>query len=622
MGPKDTSRTSRFLSLRMGGTRPFIYFHIILMCGIFSYAGDRTDAGELVLEGLRRLDYRGYDSWGVGVVSEGKIFVHKQVGKISEAGDIPDMPHGSSAVAHTRWATTGGVTQINAHPHTSTDGSFVLVQNGVVENFEVLRKELTDQGYSFVSETDTEVIVRLVEHEKRTYPEMSQAMRSAFMRLEGRNTIVILTRDGELYAARNGSPLVIGLAREGRGIFLSSDALSFASYADRMIVVDNGSMVKVSQGQIELRDIETQTMREPAIETLTLHADTITKEGYDHYMIKEIHETPHVIRAITSQDKHAVEELASALRSAHHIYVIGSGTAGIAAYQIAFYLRLYGGLQATSLIGADVRSYYALFRQDDIVIAPSQSGETADVIEVLEYVKSRGIKIASIVNMPGSIMTRMSDYPFMCGSGPEICVMSTKVFTAQISWGYLLAKTVQGAYEQGKEALHALSEATVRYLDNPVHHETLRSLARHLSTKEHIFLLGKYQNFAIVAEGMVKIVEGSYRHAHAIPAGDLKHYAITLIEKGVPVIVAVSDDLVKSDLVTAINEVRLRGAEVIAIAHSPQDNYDHYLATEDTGETDAISMILPVQLLAYYMAVYLGNNIDKPRNIAKSVTVK
>jgi glucosamine--fructose-6-phosphate aminotransferase (isomerizing) len=339
-------------------------------------------------------------------------------------------------------------------------------------------------------------------------------------------------------------------------------------------------------------------------------------------MMKEIHETPYVLRQIIAQDPEKLQAFANALQAAHRIYVIGSGTAGIASSQIAFYLRLYGKLDAIGLIGADVQSYYDVFQSDDIILAPSQSGETADVIEVLEHAKQKGMKIGSIINMPGSIMTRMSDYPFMCNAGPEICVMSTKVFTSQIAWGYMLAKTVQGRLEEGKDNLKVLSEVVQRYLDSEDNHRALKALADHLSVKEHIFLLGKYQNFAIMNEGMVKIIEASYKHAHAIPSGDLKHYAITLMEKGVPVVVAVSDDVVKNDVITSINEVRLRGAEVIAIAHKQEDYYDHYISTEDTGETDAIGNIIPIQLLAYYLASKLGNNIDKPRNIAKSVTVK
>ena len=593
------------------------------MCGIFGYKGIQNNAGQIVLEGLKRLDYRGYDSWGVGVMSKGALTVVKEVGKISEVLAEVVLPESTAAIAHTRWATTGGVTQVNAHPHMSTDKSFMLAQNGIVENFSDLKKDLQQKGYTFISETDTEVIVRLIEVELKSDPQYVSAIRNAFLRLSGRNTIIVLTKTGEVYAARNGSPLVIGVNTKTNEVYLSSDTLSFAPYVDKMIVVENGQMVSVdNSNKITLYTIATGAVFVHELEEMTVKADKIDKEGYDHFMMKEIHETPYVLRQIIAQDPEKLQIFAEALKRAHRIYVIGSGTAGIASSQIAFYLRLYGKLDAISLIGADVQSYYDVFQSDDIILAPSQSGETADVIEVLEHAKQKGMKIGSIINMPGSIMTRMSDYPFMCNAGPEICVMSTKVFTSQIAWGYMLAKTVQGRLEEGKDNLKVLSEVVQRYLDSEDNHRALKALADHLSVKEHIFLLGKYQNFAIMNEGMVKIIEASYKHAHAIPSGDLKHYAITLIEKGVPVVVAVSEDVVKNDVITSINEVRLRGAEVIAIAHKQEDYYDHYISTEDTGETDAIGTIIPIQLLAYYLASKLGNNIDKPRNIAKSVTVK
>lgn len=593
------------------------------MCGIFGYKGPNARAGQIVLEGLKRLDYRGYDSWGVAVRCPENIWLRKDIGKISDVDHIADMPDAHTAIAHTRWATTGGVTCANAHPHASTNGSFVLAQNGIVENFSELKQGLLTKGYTFVSETDTEVIVRLIEEELKLNTDFVSAIRHAFSKLAGRNTIIVLTKSGEIYAARNGSPLVVGVNTQTNEVYLSSDTLSFAPYADQMIVVDNGQMVKVDNtNTITMFTLATGEVFEYTLEAMTVKPDKIDKEGYDHFMMKEIHETPYVLRQIVAQDAQSLQAFAHALQRAHRVYVVGSGTAGIASYQIAFYLRLYGKLDAVSLIGADVQSYYDIFHPDDIILAPSQSGETADVIEVLEHAKEKGVQIGSIINMPGSIMTRMSDYPFMCNAGPEICVMSTKVFTSQIAWGYLLAKTVQGKYEEGIQNLQTLSVIVQRYLDNQNNHKALKALADYLSKKDHIFFLGKYQNFAIMQEGMVKIIEASYKHAHAIPAGDLKHYAITLMEQGIPVIVAVSDDAVKNDVITAINEVRLRGAHVIAIAHKQEDYYDYYIPTEDAGETDAIGTIIPLQLTAYYLALKLGNNIDKPRNIAKSVTVK
>lgn len=592
------------------------------MCGIYGYKGNKQNAGEIVVEGLKRLDYRGYDSWGVGIVAKNTLVVKKQVGKISEAKNL-DFPLSNSAIAHTRWATNGEVNQINAHPHMSSDKSFVLAQNGIVENSTKLKQSLLKQGYTFITETDTEVILRLMEDALKKKHAYTDAIRLAFSKLEGRNTIILLTKAGEIYAARNGSPLVIGINVKTDEIFLSSDALSFAPYVDEIIVVENNQMISVdNEKQIKIFDIKSGRQYRYKKEKLTINVGKIDKEGYDHFMIKEIHETPYVIRQIVSQDRDKILDFAQAVKAARHVYAIGSGSGGCASAQIAFYLRVFGKINATGLIGADASSYYNLFQKNDLIIAPSQSGETADVIEVLEFAKKKGMKIASIVNMPGSMITRMSDYPFMSNAGPEICVMSTKVFSSQISWGYLVSKAIQGKFEDAKKNLILLAEVTDSYLKNIDNHNNLKVLAEKLSNKEHIFLLGKYQNFSIINEGMIKIIEGTYKHAHAIPAGDLKHYAITLMEKGVPVIAVVSNDIVKNDIITAINEVSLRGAEIIAIAHEKNESYDYYVPTVDTKETDAIGNVIPLQLLGYYMAIKLGNNVDKPRNIAKSVTVK
>ncbi len=598
------------------------------MCGIFGYVGKKTNAAQIVFEGLKRLDYRGYDSWGIAVkITDNKsnlkseIVVEKHVGKIGEVNDVNNLPSGSIAIAHTRWATTGAVTKVNAHPYFSTDKSFALAQNGIVENFDELKKKLKKKGYTFISQTDTEVIVRLIEDKLKRVKDLFIAVREAFLELEGRNTIILVTNAGKIYAARNGSPLVIGFNSKTKETYISSDTLSFSSLADKMIAIDNGEMVIINGG-VAIFNIASGKKVKHVEEEITIHGSKVDKEGYDHFMIKEINENPYVINQLLHQEKELYERLASAIKKTKTVYTIGSGTTGLAASQIAYYLRRFGKIKAISLVGSDAREYYELFSKGDILIAPSQSGETADVLEVLEYAKSKGVTIVSIVNMSGSTMTRMSDYKFMSQAGAEICVLSTKVFVSQISWGYLLAKTAQGQFNEGKKNLQILSKEAEIYLKDKNNVKNIEKISKYFLAKQHIFLLGKSQNFQIVREGMVKIIEATYKHAHAIPSGDLKHYAITLMEKGVPVIVVMSNDEVRTDVNTAINEVRLRGAEVIAIAPVKQDNFDYYLQVPDTGETSAIMSVIPLQLLAYHMAVDLGNSVDKPRNIAKSVTVK
>ena len=590
------------------------------MCGIFAYVGKSDNAAAIVFEGLKRLDYRGYDSWGVGILKNESLRVEKRVGVVDRAS--VKLPRSSIAIGHTRWATNGAVTVANAHPHYASDRSFILAHNGIAENFAIRKEELIKKRYRFVSETDTEVIVRQIEEERKRTPTLAEAVRSAFKTFTGRNTIILLSRDGQMIAARNGSPLVVGVNDNFSEIYLSSDTLSFAPRVSQIIVLDNGQMVTVFDNKVSTFDIKTGRKVRYLLEKNTILDSSVDKKGHKHFMIKEIYEEPLVINRIIEQPSSIYRNFAKAITKAAHVYCIGSGTAGKAAAQIAYYLRTLGKIPAVSLIGAEAQDYISLIGKNDLLIAPSQSGETADVLEVMEAVKKKGTKIASFVNMPGSMMTRLSDYKFMAEAGPEICVMSTKIFVSQLAWGYCMAKAASEKLDEGKSALRILSDRIDRFLHSEEKIAQIKRLAKALAAKHDIFLLGKGQNLQIVNEGMVKMIEGSYLHAHAIPAGDLKHYAITLMEPGVPVIFVISNDTVKTDVLNALHEVKARGAHIIAIAPRREKSFDEYIEVPDLGDVSAMMNIVPLQVLAYYMAVVLGHNVDKPRNIAKSVTVK
>lgn len=590
------------------------------MCGIFGYVGEKRDAAEAVREGLKRLDYRGYDSWGVCVAKDNAVFLQKQVGIIGT--ERPSLPESTVGIGHTRWATHGKVSQLNAHPHYASDNSFVLAQNGIAENADALKAQLVKDGYTFVSETDTEVIVRLVEKKLKKTKKLEEAVRLAFKDLTGRNTVIVLANNGDIIAARNGSPLVLGMDKKGSEIYFSSDVFSFAPHVERVLVLENGHMAVCRNRSITLTSIATGKKIKPQFEINKLRDVSTSKEPHDHYMMKEILEAPMVVRQVAAEEDKRLLELARAIKKARAVYCIGSGTAGAAAAQTAYYLRVYGGIRAEALVGAEAGDYRSLIGKDDLLIAPSQSGETADVLEVLEWAKAKKAKIASFVNMPGSMMTRMSEYAFMANAGPEICVMSTKIFVSQIAWGYLVSKAVQGKLVDGKKKLRSLAREIDAYLSTGEHRTNIKHLAASLAKKEHIFLLGKGQNLQIMKEGMVKIIEGSYIHAHAIPAGDLKHYAITLMQEGVAVLTAISEDSDKADVLNAVHQVKARGAHVYGVASHTDERFSGYLHVPHMGETSAIMNIIPLQLLAYAMAKSLGNNVDKPRNIAKSVTVK
>jgi len=588
------------------------------MCGIFAYSGTKKDAVSIVHEGLKRLDYRGYDSWGMAVLNNDTLVVTKHAGRIPAS--VPQLPESSIVLGHTRWATHGAVSDVNAHPHATSDNSFVLAQNGIVENFSELKKMLAGKGYELKTQTDTEVIVRLIEEKRKQHPKLIEAIRQAFLELTGRNTIIVLTKTGDLIACRNGSPLVIGIV--DNDVFFSSDTLSFAPYTKQIVVIDNGQMVTYINNTLEVRTVSDNQLVKYQVETVDVNQEVLEKGDFPHYMIKEIFDEPATILAIINQPKSQLEQLADAIKNARTVYTIGSGTAGAAAAQIAYYLRRCAKISAVSLIGAEAKEYLPLFSDQDILIAPSQSGETADVLEIMEPAKKSGIKIASLVNMPGSLMTRLSDFKFMAGAGPEVCVLSTKVFIAQIAWGYLLAKTVAGKHDEGIQQLKQLTERLSTYLKNGKELDEIQKLAKTLSHQEHIFLLGKGQNLQMIKEGMIKIVEGAYIHAHAIPSGDLKHFAITLMAEGVPVVVVTSQDESVSDVGNAVSEVKARGATVYGIGSAKNEQFSEFVEIPNTGETSALFNVTVLQLLAYYMAVNLGHDVDKPRNIAKSVTVK
>lgn len=599
-------------------------FERCYMCGIFGISSQKKiDAAQVIRDGLKRLEYRGYDSWGIAVLDQHAIEVVKKIGTIPEA--LPQSMSASKVgIGHTRWATHGGVTQANAHPHTSLDGSFALAHNGIVENFEELKQELQQKGRTFATQTDTEVIVGLLEQEflktDDSLEARSSAARNIFKRLQGRNTIIVLTKNNEILAARNGSPLVVG--KNGDDYYVASDTLSLSAFANEQLAIDNGHMVVIANSKIKLIQIDTGAIMPTNFSPITLHNTEIDKGEYAHYMLKEIHETPKAIQAVSAIDQKKLFELSRVIRQTQAVYVVGSGTAGIAAAQIAYFLRVIVKVPARSLIGAEAGEYVDLFTKGDLLIAPSQSGETADVLEVLEAAKAKGVTIATFVNMPGSSMERLSDFAFSANAGPEICVMSTKVYSSMQAFGLLLAHAVNESVDLAFDHLQKAAQSIQAMLVDEALQQIIKNLARTLARKEHIFLLGKGENLATVSEGMVKMVEGSYKHAHAIAAGDLKHYAITLIEPGVPALFVIPNDESSKAMLNAVHEVKARGGEIIALASHTHESFDTYIPFPDMGSISSLVAIVPLQLLAYYMAVELGNNVDKPRNIAKSVTVK
>lgn len=622
------------------------------MCGIFGYSG-RHEPSEVLLAGLKRLEYRGYDSWGICYKIEGSkaLQLQKEVGHIPELGvehangdkirygKGADLVHKSKrnyGIAHTRWATHGGVTQLNAHPHFSSDKSFALAQNGIVENYQELKAGLTAKNYRFESQTDTEVIVRLIEDElKRSNSDLFTAVLSAFKQLKGRNTIIVInSANSEIIAIRNGSPLVVGVSNpqilgtskkaEDIEVFFGSDYLSFANFTNNILELADQEGVhltstalkkfSLAKTEVENLDLEFSSVSE--------NWEVIDKAGYEDFMLKEINEQAQTILNASSYTEAELEPLLKAISAARHVYTVGCGTAAFAAGQIAYYLRKYASIDATELKGYEMESYANIFDNQDLLITISQSGETADTLEAVKLMQAKRGKIASIVNMLGSTLTKLSDYPYFSRTGPEICVASTKAFTAQIAWGYLVSLSLVGRFQEAKAELEKTATAIAQILESTQLQTNLEKVVNYLQDKQHAFVLGRNQNYYISLEAALKIKEISYKHFEGFAAGELKHGVIALVEPGTPVFAIVSKDESEADMLNAIAEVRTRGGKIIAVAPEANELYDYHLAVPELTHCSALANIIPFQLLSYYLGKRLGNNVDKPRNLAKSVTVK
>jgi len=591
------------------------------MCGIFGYVG-KGNASKNIINGLKRLEYRGYDSWGVAIIdkTDNNIKITKKVGAIGDLSNLNSLPQSNIGIGHTRWATHGGVTNVNAHPHYSTDNSFVLAQNGIVENYQQLKKDLIKKGYKFHSETDTEVIVRLIEEKRKTFSDLKDAVREAFLELKGRNTIILLeSKNQHVIAVRNGSPLVIGVGKDE--YFFASDTLSFADKTNKAIYMNDFELVEYKNGEINLSHVKTNKQLPLEYKILDHEAVKIDKDGYEHFMIKEIIEQKYTIREAVQYSEEELEPFLNALKKAHTVYTVGAGTASFAASQIAYYLRKYAHLKAIELKSYEVDSYKEIFCENDLILAVSQSGETADTIEALEFAKAKGVTIASIVNMVGSTMTRMSDYAFFSRSGPEICVASTKAFTSQITWGLLIAKSLAGKYHEMKKIVEDIATKLEQYFNDDLFNQ-IKEIAKKSKKHDHFFVLGRGQNYYISLEAALKIKEISYKHFEGFAGGELKHGVIALLEKDTPVFIIASNDNEIDNMLAVTAEVKSRGAWVIGVGQNNNDLFDDYINTIDTIDTDSITNVIPFQLLSYYLALELNRNPDKPRNLAKSVTVK
>jgi len=593
------------------------------MCGIIGYSGTR-EAGPILLSGLKALEYRGYDSAGVASVCGNRIQVRKEVGKIDEIESRLFFSHlpGKAGVGHTRWATHGGVTKENAHPHVSCEGKIAVVHNGIIENFEELRSRLMNDGHSFASETDTEVIPHLIEEAYCKGVSAEEAVRRAVLQLKGSFAVLVLFLDhpDKIIAARKDSPLVLGLAEHG--LFIASDSTPFLPHTRKAIFINDGELVVINSGGYGFFDLQTGKPVIKSPSELGWTAEQAQKNGFPHFMLKEIFEQPSAMRNCLSQDLTRVGEFANELKNAQKILVTACGTSRHAALVGKHVFDRMAGKQMEVVIASEFSYFAENVSPDTLVLALSQSGETADVLDGVRKAKKNNCRILSIVNVVGSTLDRLSDLSLHLNCGPEIGVAATKSFSNQLTLFYLLAFAMAGRVREGASQLNALSYAAEQLAVDS--NGRMRVLALKLKDKQHAFFIGRGVNFPIALEGALKLKEISYIHAEGMPAGELKHGTIALIEKGTPVIALNPKDYTYYDTFGNALETKARGAFLIGMGNKNNSAYDEFIALPEPNNELFYPLFetIPLQLLAYHAAVTRGLDPDKPRNLAKSVTVK
>ena len=585
------------------------------MCSIIGYTGE-DDAAPILVKGLRRMEYRGYDSVGVATESENQIELKKGVGKVEEVNTkfhLEKLP-GKIGIGHTRWATHGKVTDLNAHPHPSNSGKIAIVHNGIIENFTELKQELEKEGYKFQSETDSEIIANLLQKNYQISDDVKETMLKTTSQLKGHYSFIAMFENGELAAARFHEPLIIGV-RE-KNYFLSSDVLGFIEQTDDAIYIDNGNFVLINQDKLQIFDFDGNTLK-PEITKVSKEFADVYKGDYAHYTLKEISEQSDTIFRAGESTKESLKEAADYLRHSKNIYLTGSGTSYNASLVAKYLLAKYAKVKTESIISSELQFSPDLIEPNSILIAISQSGESADVLEAVNIAKKNNCKIISIINSLTSSLARESDIVIGMNCGPEIGVAATKSFTSQL---IILYKIIQELNDEIKINFEEISSSISKILEE---HNLIKKIASELKEISDIYVLGRGIHYPIAIESALKIKELTYIHAEGIAGGELKHGPLALMDTNVFVIIINPEDSTYQDTLTSAREIKARGAKIIGISDKNSDAYDFWVKIPKTDElTYPISETIPIQLLAYYAALEKETDPDYPRNLAKSVTVK
>ena len=608
------------------------------MCGIVGYIG-KNNATKLVLEGLKKLEYRGYDSAGLSMIRDNKLVTFKKKGRIKVLEDSFDQEEFSSniCIGHTRWATHGEPNEINAHPHLSTDRKISVVHNGIIENYLELRNDLTDKGFKFLSQTDTEVIPNVISDNYKG--DILEAVFKATEILRGAYSLGIIVENeaNRLIAVRNSSPLLFAICDDG--YFVASDITSVIEHTNKVIYLEDGDVVDMKDGSYTIYDKFHKAV-ERKITEVEISAADASKEGYDHFLIKEIHEQPRVLREVISikhnnykinlpaEGSFSLEEL----RKFNKIYITACGTAFHAGEAGKFAIENLAKIPVISEIASEFR-YKNMFVDDkSLVIFVSQSGETADTLAALKEAKKQGAKTLAITNVVGSSISREADKVVYCYAGPEISVASTKAYTTQVISLYFLAMDIalklnKISEDEVKEIIESMEKLPSQIEEILKHKDNFEDIAELIKDAKSIFYTGRSLDYITAKEGALKLKEISYIHTESFPSGELKHGSIALIEEGTPVISVATQSQILEKTISNNQELIARGATVISIAEEKnyfvRDSSNVMIEIPDTIDLlTPLLAVIPEQLIAYYTSVLLGNDVDKPRNLAKSVTVE
>ncbi len=585
------------------------------MCGITAYRGE-GDAPSIVMEALKKLEYRGYDSWGIASVGKGGIRSVRNTGKISSHNESGLEPS-RIAIGHTRWATHGGVSKRNAHPQFDCSGKIAVIHNGIIENFGELKKDLEKRGHTFQSDTDTEVIAHLIEENHA--PGLEEAVRRVMKTIEGRSAVIVAKEgyDG-FVAARTGSPLIVGM---GKGeCFVSSDIPAFLDHTKRVMYLDDDEMVVV-KGAPRFYSLKDGREIKKRMVNIDWDASQAERGEFDHFMMKEIMEQKDTILRAINQEDQEIEKIAGEINSSFGTFFTGCGTAGKVCLTGEYIFSKIAKKHINYINASEFPNYDHFLRPETLLIAVSQSGETADVLEAIKTAKNKGVKIISMVNVRGSSLDRESDHTFLINAGPEKAVASTKATTAQMAIIYLLAYASAGKLKKGKKLLMETA-SKVNDILNPRYEKRIRDLAKRIHKKSDIYIIGRGPNYPVALESAIKVQEVSYIHGHGFAGGELKHGPLALIEKGTPCIVLTGNDRMFTETIGNAMEVKARGGYIIGVGPKNHEVFDFWLRTPDVGDASPIVNIIPVQMLAYHLGILRGCDIDTPRNLAKSITVQ